>query len=180
MESNIEDFIAPKDGTIFVSTIHKAKGTEFDTVHLLLSNCGEKDPDKLRAIYVGITRAQHALYIYNDTSFLTTLSSIALPLSMHDVWLDFFKSRKQQVLNLRSGEKLEYSNGYLVSKHAGYVAALSKSMKKRIEDLELKGYTVTDAEVSYVIAWRPPEEKQEIYVCLANLLLERTDTERIG
>ena len=180
MESNIEDFIAPKDGTIFVSTIHKAKGTEFDTVHLLLSNCGEKDPDKLRAIYVGITRAKHALYIYNDTSFLTTLSSIALPLSMHDVWLDFFKSRKQQVLNLRSGEKLEYSNGYLVSKHAGYVAALSKSMKKRIEDLEQKGYTVIDAEVSYVIAWRPPEEKQEIYVCLANLLLERTDTERIG
>ncbi len=35
IESNIEDFIAADDKSVFVSTIHKAKGREFDTVYLL-------------------------------------------------------------------------------------------------------------------------------------------------
>ncbi len=34
-ESNIEDFIAADEKSVFVSTIHKSKGREFDTVYLL-------------------------------------------------------------------------------------------------------------------------------------------------
>ena len=175
LESNIEDFITDGGKTFFVSTIHKAKGREFDTVHLLLGGIQRMDSDMLRAIYVGITRAKHHLYIYNDTSFLISQPSIALSLSMHDVWLDFFRYRIEQVLRLRSGDKMKYVNGYLLSEKGEYISRLSTSMRDRMNEHEEKGYIVTDAEVSFVLAWRPPKENQEIAVCLANLVLSQSE-----
>lgn len=174
LESSIEDFIATEDNTVFVSTIHKAKGREFDTVYLLLGGIRDMDTDMLRAIYVGITRAKHKLFIYNDTSFLSSQPTIALSLSMKDVWLDYFRERKEKVLRLRSGDKLNYRNGYMITQQGDYVASLSKAMRERLKELEEKGYIVTDAEASYILAWRPREEPQEVAVCLANLYLEKT------
>jgi ATP-dependent DNA helicase RecQ len=173
LESSIEDFIATEDNTVFVSTIHKAKGREFDTVLLLLGGIREMDADMLRAIYVGITRAKHNLFICSDASFLSAQPTIVLPLSMKDVWLDYFRERKEQVLRLRSGDKLNYSNGYLVTRQGDYVASLSKAMRERLKELEEKGYFVVDAEVSYILAWRPREEPLETAVCLANMFLKR-------
>ena len=173
LESGIEDFITTEGDTVFVSTIHKAKGREFDTVHLLLGDTCDIDANKLRAIYVGITRAKHNLFIYNDTSFFSNQTTIALSLSMSDVWLDYFKEKKEQVLRLRSGDKLKYSKGFLLSRQGEFIASLSRAMRERIKELEKKGYSVTDAEVSYILAWRPREVPQEIAVCLANLLLSK-------
>lgn len=173
LESSIEDFIASEDNTVFVSTIHKAKGREFDTVHLLLGGVREIDSDMLRAIYVGITRAKHNLFIYNDASFLSAQPTIVLPLSMNDVWLGYFKDWKEQILHLRSGDRMTYWKGYLISQKGDKVAYLSKAMRERIKEMEEKGYAVTDAEVSYILAWRPREEPQETAVCLANIVLRR-------
>ena len=175
LESSIEDFIATEGNTVFVSTIHKAKGREFDTVHLLLGGIQRMDSDMMRAIYVGITRAKHNLIIYNDTSFLSDLPTLVLSLSMRDVWLDYFRPRKEQVLRLRSGDKLSYSDGYLLTASGTRIASLSTAMRDRIKDLESKGYAVTDVEVSYVLAWRPREEKDEVAVCLANIVLTKSD-----
>ena len=173
LESSIEGFVSTEDNTIFVSTIHKAKGREFDTVHLLLGGIRDMDANMLRAIYVGITRAKHNLFIYNDASFLSSQPTIVLSLSMKDVWLDYFRERKELVLRLRSGDRLNYRNGYLITQQGDYVASLSKAMRERLKELEEKGYKVTNVEVSYILAWRPREEPQETAVCLANILLRR-------
>ena len=159
---------------MFVSTIHKAKGREFDNVHLLLCGIQRMDDDMLRAIYVGITRAKHNLYLYNDVSFLTSQSSIVLSLSMRDVWLDYFRHRKEQVHRLRSGDKLGYAEGYLLNQQGQRIASLSNAMRDRIKELESKNYSVADVEVSYVIAWRPREEQQEVAICLANIVLNKS------
>ena len=173
LDSNIEDFIATKENTVFVSTIHKAKGREFDTVHLIFGGVRVMDAEMVRTIYVGITRAKHNLFIYNDTSFLSAQPSVAISLSMHDVQLGYFRNRKEKVLKLRSGDTLHYSNGFLISQRGDSIASLSKAMRERMEELQQKGYAVTSAQVSYIIAWRPREEPQEIAVCLANLILEK-------
>lgn len=173
LESSIDDFIANEDNTVFVSTIHKAKGREFDTVHLLLSDILETDTNMLRAIYVGITRAKHNLFIYNETSFLKCQPSIVLSLSLRDVWLDYFRAHKEQILSLRSGDPLKYSDGYLFSSEGTRIASFSNAMRGRIKEMELKGYYVSEANVSYILAWRPREEKQEVAVCLANLVLNK-------
>ena len=44
--------------SIFVSTIHKAKGREFDTVYLLSPVPDGRDVSDMRSYYVGLTRAR--------------------------------------------------------------------------------------------------------------------------
>ena len=173
LESNVEDFIATENDTVFVSTIHKAKGREFDNVHVMLSDLTHLDSDKMRTIYVGLTRARHNLYIYNDASFFENRNSIVISLSMHDVWLNYFKDKKEKVLALRSGDKLQYRNGYLLSSNGEYIASLSKDQREKIKAYEDNNYCVKEADVSYIIAWQPKEEEQEVAVCLANLVLEK-------
>lgn len=57
-ESNLEDFYDEKTDTVLVSTMHKAKGREFDNVFIMLDGfCPNKD-EKLRLLYVAMTRAK--------------------------------------------------------------------------------------------------------------------------
>lgn len=174
-ESDIDDFISTDDNTVFVSTIHKSKGREFDTVYLLPSDNPNEDAEMLRVTYVGITRAKKALYLLTPSTIAdsTQLKHIAIALTMRDVWLDYFKERKNSVLRLRSGDTLRYSNGYLISKQEEYVACLSNAMRERVAEMQQKGYHVTSAKVTYILAWKPQEETQEYAVCLANLYLQR-------
>lgn len=174
LESSIEDFLETEDNIIFVSTIHKAKGREFDNVHLLIDGIHEMDHEMLRTIYVGITRARHNLFIYKKMNLPET--TITIPLSMHDVWLDYFRYRKEIVLSLRSGDQLQYRNNYLLTQNNEYIARLSTAMCERIKVLQQKGYKVSSAIVSYILAWQPREEQQEIAVCLANLVLQKEDS----
>ena len=169
LESEVDDFL-PANGSVFVGTIHKAKGREFDTVHLFVDNPESMEPDDLRTSYVGITRARHTLYLHTRPRLPQT--NIAVSLGLHDVWLDYFRDRKDSVLRLRSGDPLRYSKGYLLSEHGEYIASLSKNKRQQIDDLQAKGYSVASAEVSYVLAWRPREEPQEVAVCLANLIMD--------
>ena len=92
---------------------------------------------------------------------------------MSDVWLDYFRDHKEKTLRLRSGDKMTYRNGYLLSEKGEFIASLSTAMRDRMKDYEEKGYHVADVEVSYILAWRPREEPQEVAVCLANLTLEK-------
>ena len=172
-ESNIEDFVAADAQSVFVSTIHKAKGREFDTVYLLSKIPDNRDVDDMRAYYVGLTRAKRNLYLVPN--FPTASSSIIIPLSMRDVWLDFFIGRKDIVLRLRSGDSLIYKAGYLLDERGFNIAALSASGKERIEVWTEKGYEVASAHVSYTLAWKPQDYDVEYAVCLANIVLTKGD-----
>ncbi len=169
LESDVEDFITFDDNRVFVSTIHKAKGREFDTVHLFVSDPYTTDPDDLRTLYVGMTRARRNLFFYLQPTL--DQSTISISLNLHDVWLDYFKDHKGKILRLRSGDPLRYSNGYLVSQQGDYIACLSRARKQQLEELQQRGYRVVSANASYILAWRPRDERQEVAVCLANLIL---------
>lgn len=171
-ESNIEDFIAVDDKSVFVSTIHKAKGREFDTVYLLSPVPDGRNVNDTRAYYVGLTRAKRNLYLLPNPP--AEYSSILIPLGMRDVWLDFFKSRKQIVLRLRSGDSLLYKDGYLQDEQGINVAALSASGKDKVKAWTDKGYEVTSARVSYTLAWKPHDSDVEYAVCLANIVLSKS------
>jgi len=168
-ESNIEDFIATDDKSVFVSTIHKAKGREFDTVYLM--SAIPDDINDMRAYYVGLTRAKRNLYLIPHPP--VEYSSLSIALNMHDVWLDFFKGRKETVLCLRSGDSLKYKDDYLFNEQGISVVALSAAAKEKLKAWLDKGYEVTSAKVSYTLAWRPKESKIEYAVCLANIILSK-------
>ena len=170
-ESDIEDYIAADNKSIFVSTIHKAKGREFDTVYLLSQVPDGRDVSDMHSYYVGLTRAKQNLYL--ATNPLSESSSICIALNMHDVWLDFFKGRKEVVLRLRSGDSLQYKEGYLLNEQGVSIAALSASGKKKLKAWTDKGYEVTGAKVSFTLAWKPINSQIEHAVCLSNVVLSR-------
>jgi ATP-dependent DNA helicase RecQ len=170
-ESYIEDFIAADDKSVFVSTIHKAKGREFDTVYLLSPVPDGRDINDMRAYYVGLTRVKRNLYLVTNPP--VEYSSISIALNMHDVWLDFFKGRKEIVLRLRSGDSLQYQDGYLLNDQGINIVALSASGKDKLKVWTDKGYEVKSAKVSYTLAWKPQDSEIEYAVCLANVVLTR-------
>ena len=176
IESNIEDFIAADDKSVFVSTIHKAKGREFDTVYLLSPVPDGKDVNDMRAYYVGLTRARRNLFLVTNPP--VQYSSISIALNMHDVKLDFFKGLKDIVLRLRSGDSLQYHEGYLSNEQGINIAALSASGKEKLKVWTVKGYEVTSAKVSYNLAWRPRGYDKDYAVCLANIVLRRCASTR--
>ncbi|MBR3491095.1 MAG: RecQ family ATP-dependent DNA helicase [Bacteroidales bacterium] len=173
IESDIEDFIASDDKSVFVSTIHKAKGREFDTVYLMSTIPDGRQVEDIRAYYVGLTRAKRNLYLITNPP--TEYSSISIALNMHDIWLDYFKGRKETVLLLRSGDILQYKDDYLYNQQGISVAALSTAGKDKIKVWTDKGYEVTSAKVSYTLAWRPMDSETEYAVCLANLVLSKKE-----
>jgi ATP-dependent DNA helicase RecQ len=170
-ESEIEDFITAEDNSVFVSTIHKAKGREFDNVYLMSAIPDGRSVDDMRVYYVGLTRAKRNLYLVTNPP--TEYSTISIALNMHDVILDFFKGRKDIVLRLRSGDNLQYKDGYLLSEQEINIAALSASGKEKLKAWTDKGYEVTNAKVSYTLAWKPQDSKIEYAVCLANIHLAK-------
>lgn len=130
-EARFNDFCKCEHGEICVSTIHKAKGREFDTVCMLVSGPKTLTAAQQRSIYVGITRAKRALYIFHNTDYFERVQNspqgrtvrwgrdrkiyaepneIVLPLSYKDVWLSFYKAKNDAALieELQSGDVLQF------------------------------------------------------------------------
>ena len=189
-ESSVEDFCDVSSSDVVVSTIHKAKGREFDDVYMLVSDRPDKDQELFRQLYVGMTRAKNRLFIHTNSDLFTKLTAdksvvdnkqypmpgeIMLQLTHKDVALGFFKPIKKDVLALRSGDALtlEYNYLYTSSTHRA-VAKLSANMQAAIAAWQEKGYIPHKASVRFVVAWKPkdaPKEEPETAVLLIDLVL---------
>ena len=191
-ESSVENLCEISISDVVVSTIHKAKGREFDDVFMLLSNQPHKDSKLFRQYYVGMTRAKKRLFIhtnssmfdqyYTDRRVATTQQfpmpeEVVLQLSYKDLYLDFFKPRKKDVLSLRSGDPLEYRDNMLfIPKGEKSVAMLSLAMQDKLAEWQKKGYQVLSASVRFVVAWKPkdaPKEIEETAVLLPDIVMKR-------
>ena len=189
-ESSVEDFCDTSGTDVVVSTIHKAKGREFDDVYMLISDNYAKDAHLMRRYYVGITRAKNRLFIHTNGDCFNHLSAnlylidqqhydmpeeIILQLSHKDVNLGFFKERKQEVLALRGGDSLIYNDFFLYSSSTDKpIAKLSSRMQGTLSEWEQRGYKVQSASVRFVLAWKPkdaPKDETETAVLLADLRL---------
>ena len=189
-ESSMEDFCDVSGSEVMVSTIHKAKGREFDDVYMLLTDNYTKNAELMRRYYVGITRAKNRLFIHtnghcfdrltadrhdHDDRSYTLPEEIVLQLSHRDVYLEFFKGIKREVLALQSGDSLQYHDFTFYTEKTGLpVAKLSTRMQKTLTDWFTKGYRVKSATVSFIVAWKPkdaPKEEPETAVLLADLTL---------
>ena len=136
-EVHFEDFYSCNKGEICISTIHKAKGREFDNVYMLITGYSSCLADQQRrSIYVGITRSRENLYIfhkttyfeefrkmdlaskmkwYNDSTIYPEPEEIELPLTHKGIWLNFYKARNNGVLleELQAGDELRISESQI-------------------------------------------------------------------
>ena len=189
-ESSVEDFCDVSNAEVVVSTIHKAKGREFDDVYMLIADSPYKDEKLFRQLYVGMTRAKRRLFIHTNSDLFNRLPAdihktdnqqyplpeeIVLQLSHKDVYLDFFKNIKQEVLALQSGDDLILEDNYfLVPSSHRAVAKLSTNMQTIISTWNEKGYFFHSASVRFVVAWKSkdaPKEEPESAVLLIDLHL---------
>ena len=102
---------------------------------------------------------------------------IVLQLSHRDVNLSFFKARKKEILALRAGQKLRYSNNYLYCCHSDMpIAQLSQKMQADLRLWAEKGYEVITASIRFIVAWRPKDapKEEEHAVLLADLRLRQS------
>ena len=191
-ESSVEDFCDISKSDIVVSTIHKAKGHEFDHVLMLITHPEHPTDDILRRYYVGMTRAKRTLTIHTNGNLFDSLKSaqhlydaqaydepneIVLQLSHKDVNLGFSKPHKDAILSLRSGMPLTYHDHCLCLPSTGRdIAQLSIKMKEKLGKWELKGYKVTAARIRFIVAWKSkdaPRDEKESAIVLADLVMKR-------
>ena len=194
-ESNYEDFYREGGEGVYVSTIHKAKGREFDAVYMLLDGNQAATEEEKRRLYVGMTRAKHALYIHCNTNLFSAFpqagidqvedrkeyeepTDITLQLTHKDVVLDFFQDKKPLLFRLRSGMELFLADPYLEAetkegKNRVRVAKLSKACRERIQGLRVKGYRPCSAVIRFIVAWKKEGGQEEIPVILADIHLKR-------
>lgn len=185
-ESKLEDFYQAEQGVVLVSTIHKAKGREFDKVYMMLDNAPAADDAERRKIYVGITRAKNELYIHcnNDTfdgfeidgAEMVTDSrryyppeEITIQLTHRDINLGYFKDKKKLILHIQSGSLLQIRGAELYAEFNGKfypVVKFSKGFNDWIQRLAQRGFHPIGAKVRFVVAWHEKDNEQEYAVIL--------------
>ncbi len=154
-ESKLEDLIGEPGETILVSTIHKAKGKEFDNIYLMLENYYPSNDVKKCLLYVAMTRAKKNLTIHLNGNYFNgfTAESLAinddqnnylppneftLHLNHKNVWLSYFTHREYQVSRLMCGDKLEINGDQGLGVSGKPILKFSQGFRKEIESLQAK------------------------------------------
>ena len=202
LESSPEDFTKSKNSEIIVSTIHKAKGREYDSVYISLKGLGRISDCERRAVYVGITRAKDNLSVHYDNADIFTdeyfrrmtaldrtaysaPDEVLLQLSHCDVVLDVFKGRGELISPLYSGTPLCADENCLYHESADrrrLVVKFSSAFRSKLSRLEAKGYSLLEAKVRFQVYWRYDETSgtssepqwREVLVILPDLLLRKS------
>lgn len=194
-ESQLEDFIHFGMDDVVVSTIHKSKGREFDTVFLLLEQHPQFDmsqDSRLRELYVGLTRAKTNLYIHTnesyfpstsvegmqyktDTTSYTSSSKIIIQMTHKDIYLDYFIDRQDRVAQCISGKILQVTSEGCVLGDERMVVKFSSEFKRTIEKYQLRGYVLKGAAVQHIVYWQKEDYPEEIKIVLPVVYLGKSN-----
>lgn len=188
-ESSYDTFTPQEKEAVAISTIHKAKGREFDNVYIMLDQLDDRDDKEKRKIYVGMTRAKNELYIHynnaifddfsaegiereNDSSDYPEPEELVMQLGFKDVFLDFFIGKKAEVFALKSGDELEIRGDFLYA-NGNKLVIPSKAVREKIAALRKKGYTPYKARVCFIVEWVKQETGESAAVILPEIWLKK-------
>ena len=190
-ESKLEDFFDDAGETIVVSTIHKAKGKEFDNVFLMLDNYDSATESGKRSLYVAMTRAKQNLTIHSNTNQFEDIRRVhdlqihfdeneydepkemTMNLNYKDVWLDYFINKQYEISKLLSGDELIYNGIECLNNKRKSVLKFSNQFNKQMEDLNSLGYTVKGVNVNFIVYWKKEETDEEVKIILPVINFEK-------
>jgi ATP-dependent DNA helicase RecQ len=190
-EAKLEDFYHELSDTIIVSTIHKAKGKEFDHVFMMLENFAITSDQDIRLLYVGVTRAKKNLSIHHhnadffqqmktegmvkieNTNSYSAPKELAIHLTFKDLWLDYFIHRQHWISYLKSGDELTVMDDACIDSKGNTICKFSKQFKTKLETLKAKNYYPKNAKVNFILFWKKENSDQELKIVLPELFFER-------
>jgi ATP-dependent DNA helicase RecQ len=189
-ESKAEDFLRIDTEIIYVSTIHKAKGKEFDNVFLLLKNFMPDTDENKRQFYVAITRAKSYLSIHYDGKYLQSFfveglsynqdqntysdpQQIALYLTHKDVQLGYFEYVQHRLTGLFSGASLQIMEEGLGNSRGEIILKYSQKFRESLKKYQEKGFRVVEAKINFVVYWKDEAKEKESKIVLPQLLLRK-------
>ena len=190
-ESKLEDFYGVQHDVVAVSTIHKAKGREFDHVFLYLNGFQALDDDKKRTLYVALTRAKNRLSIISNRHVLDEEGGLEgihvvdeyepqgviyrYPLTIYlghrDVYLGHFRFCQPAIRALMAGQALAVDSVGCLNDFGQYVVKFSRQFGQRLQAYLQRGYRLQQAWVNFVVLWQGEEDEQEIRIVLPEIHL---------
>jgi len=196
-EINMEDAIKPDSEKIIVSTMHKAKGKEYDHVFMMVEDYNDSSSESRRLLYVASSRAKRTLHIHTNVNFYdafkgnyiinsTFVGELKEPvqyemiLSHKDVSLSSQKyKRALNILkHLKTGDELQEdkmvfedsSAPGLKKANQGNLLLFSKNFNKdKYDPLLRRGYKLFNARVEYIVFWYDKDEAKEYKIALPRL-----------
>lgn len=170
-ESKLEDFYGIKSDTIIVSTIHKAKGREFDNIFLMLPDFFAQKEEEKRQLYVALTRAKTNLAIHLNKSLFDAKSienvvyfednkhyeepdEITMNLTYKDVHLDTFLRTQHNYRLMLSGETLQVTEEGCCNAYGKPVLKFSNQFLETINDQKAKGFYLKSAKINFILYWK--------------------------
>jgi len=200
-EINMEDAIRPDAKKIIVSTMHKAKGKEYDHVFMMLEDYKYASAESRRLLYVASSRAKKTLHIHTNVNFYDAISAPYIEylnykakLSEH-VQYDMILSHKDVNLNsqkypraltilktIKTGDKLQPDEMKfedncipgLKKSGQGNLLLFSKTfITDKYKPLLERGYQLTDAQAEYIVFWYDKDEAKEFKIVLPRLRFEK-------
>jgi ATP-dependent DNA helicase RecQ len=189
-ESRLEDFLSGNGETVFVSTIHKAKGKEFDNVFLMLDGFNPKTDVARRQLYVAMTRAKQNLTIHLNSNFLNNFSAenleriddreiytspkeLAMQLTHEHVQLGYFEFIQRRADNLLSGESIKTTADGCANSRDELVLKFSKKFHEIIDTQAKRGYKLKNAKVNFIVYWKNEDAEKEVKIILPEVYFER-------
>jgi len=191
-ESKLEDFFNVAGDIIFVSTIHKAKGKEFDNVFLLLDNYFISDDTDKRLLYVALTRAKNNLYIHKNGMVFDNLrvdnlqrinnndqqlppDQLTMHLSHTDINLGYCGLVQHRINLLKSGDHLIVSDEGCKNDNGEYVLKFSRKYMDFIKEQKNKKFFPDSAKVNFIVYWYNDEKEIEVKIILPEVNYRRKD-----
>lgn len=188
-ESKLEDFIRIDSDIIYVSTIHKSKGKEFDNVYILAKGPMPDKDESRRRLYVAITRAKQNLNLHYNAKYLQNLSAdnliyrhnnsdfpepdhLSFSLNHKNVNLGYFTYAQSRIDQLHSGAKLLPISGGLANEQGQQVLRFSQTYAATLQQYLDKGFKISSAKVQFIVYWSN-EDVKEMKIILPEISLTR-------
>jgi len=193
-ESKLEDFVTQNVETIIVSTIHKAKGKEFDNVFLMLDDFNVNTDDAKRQLYVAMTRAKQNLTIHYNGNYLKNIDTenvqrvtntkvhlipnyLIYHLSHKDIHLGYFAFIQKRLNLLSSGDTLNINEKGLVNLNGEQIVVFSKSFQSLRDSLKNQGFQLKESKIRFILLWfyknEENNDEKEIKIILPELHFEK-------
>lgn len=191
----MEDFSGNgQSGVVVVSTMHKAKGREFDNVFLACAakSKGERISDEdRRALYVALTRAKNKLVIFTNYPLLEGVSvssferrsdptqyeessQFPIYLTHRDIYLNYVTRVQKELRALEPDALLVPVADGLTDQRGRLLVRYSKQFLDVLAGHQSHGRVPIAGEINFKLWWKSREADQYYVVLLPLLFLAPT------